>query len=112
MDARADGLSSKSVGLQSWNRWTGACAWLGVVLYAAFLLTAPLAHHHVLCDRSSPAHCPACVADQPGPDVPLLTDFVATELPLLGPVVVRARLAGDAWLPPLTIGRAPPFLSA
>jgi hypothetical protein len=89
-----------------------ACGWLGCALYTVFLLGAPLAHHDLTSHRTKPAHCPACIAAQPGPDVPFRIDVVATELPRLGPVDVCPILAGDTWLPPAMIGRAPPLLSS
>ena len=109
---RKVGSSSQLVGLKSWNRWVRACALACVTLYAAFLIGAPLAHHDFACHRTTPAHCPSCVAAQPGPDVPVSTPVVAAALTPLGIVAVCLRVPARAWSPSATVGRAPPALSS
>ena len=85
-----------------------AGAWLGLALYAIFLLAAPLAHHDFACHQTTPAHCPACVAADSGLDSPLRVSFVAERLPALGTLAVCIPAAGGTWLPSAAAGRAPP----
>jgi len=99
------------VGPHSWNRWARACAWGGVALYAAFVLAAPVLHHHGIWHQTSPTHCQACVASVEGIDVPPVDAVAAAELidagaiPDAGPA--RPSAARVHRLP----GRAPPASS-
>lgn len=100
------------MGLQTWNRWARACAWGAVALYAAFVLAAPVLHHDLACHRTSPSHCPSCVAGVSGPDMPSAASAASTCLIDAGatpgvvfavPAAARIKRAS---------GRAPPSLRA
>jgi len=100
------------VGLQTWNRWARACAWGGIALYAAFVLAAPVLHHDLACHRTTPAHCPSCVASVGGPDIPSAPSAVSSCLIDAGAtpdvvVAVPAAASSDR-----ASGRAPPGLFA
>jgi len=89
-----------------------AGAWLGLALYATFLLAAPLAHHDFACHRTTPAHCPSCVAAHPGLGIPLRVSIVAETLPAPGALAVCIPADGGTWLPSAAAGRAPPVPAA
>ena len=100
------------MGLQNWIRWARACAWGSVALYAAFVLASPLLHHDMACHRTSPTHCPSCVASVAGPDIPSAAAVAPTALIDAGatpdvhtarPIAARTDQAS---------GRAPPILFA
>lgn len=42
--------------------------YLGLAVYALFLLTAPFEHHDLICHLKTPQHCSACTSTQLGAD--------------------------------------------
>jgi len=100
------------VGLQIWNRWARACAWGGIALYAAFVLAAPVLHHDLACHRTSPTHCPSCVASVSGPDMPSAASAASSCLIDAGATPDVTIALPNATQVERASGRAPPSLSA
>lgn len=81
---------------------------LGVILYAAFLLTAPFEHHDLVCHIKTPFHCTSCTSTVLGSDPHTPTVFDGSHLADAGRATPAASLAHGFLLPARTTGRSPP----
>jgi hypothetical protein len=84
---------------------------LGVAVYAVFLVTAPFAHHDLICHLKTPQHCTSCASSQPGsaPHTPALLG--AWHLTDAGRALLAPVVANGIVLAVRTTGRSPPELS-
>jgi hypothetical protein len=92
---------------RSWRRLR--C--LGVTVYAAFLVTAPFAHHDLICHLKTPQHCTSCASSEPGsaPHAPELLG--AWHLTDAGRAVLPPVVANGIVLAVGSTGRSPPEFS-
>ncbi len=84
-------------------------SWIGVALYAAFLVIAPFEHHDLVCHIKNPQHCTACTANQigTGPGSPAIGG--GGHLSDAGRAVSHLSLAEGVLLPRHSTGRSPPL---
>jgi hypothetical protein len=84
---------------------------LGVAVYAVFLVTAPFAHHDLICHLKTPQHCTSCAASQLGsaPHTPALLG--AWHLTDAGRAVLQPVVANGIVLAVGSTGRSPPEFS-
>jgi hypothetical protein len=83
--------------------------WIGVALYAAFLVVAPFEHHDLVCHLKDPQHCTACTASQLGTDPGTPAILGAWHLSDAGRAVPYQPLAEGVLLPHQSTGRSPPL---
>lgn len=83
-------------------------AFMGVALYAIFVMLAPLEHHDLACHLKNPLHCTACTSNLPGSDPQGPQIVGAWSLADAGRAVAVHVLADDALLPVRSTGRSPP----
>jgi hypothetical protein len=80
----------------------------GVVVYAAFLVTAPFEHHDFLCELKTPRHCAACTSSQLGADPHTPAILGGWHLSDAGRTVAFHPVAAGVLLPAPSTGRSPP----
>jgi len=80
-------------------------------VYAVFLVTAPFAHHDLICHLKTPQHCTSCASSQPGsaPHTPELLG--AWHLTDAGRAVLPPVVANGIVLTVRSTGRSPPEFS-
>lgn len=81
-----------------------------LALYALFLVTAPFAHHDLVCHVKTPFHCTSCTSSVVGSDPQLPAGNDACELPDAGRVIVQLSLAQSTLLTVRSTGRSPPLV--
>jgi hypothetical protein len=92
------------------RRWS-RLAVAGALLYAAFAVLAPFAHHDLSCELKTPQHCTACASSLLG------TDANGSALPV-APLADAGRaeaieaVADGVLLAVRSTGRSPPPLSS
>ena len=81
---------------------------IGVTLYAVFLITAQFQHHDLQCELKTPLHCTACTASAVAsdPDTPIVVG--AWSLADAGSAVVTQFIAEGVVLTLRSNGRSPP----
>src|SRR6266849_1570292 len=84
-------------------------SWIGVALYAAFLVVAPFEHHDLVCHLKDPRHCTACTASQLGTDPGTSAVLATSYLSDAGRAVSYQTLAEGVVLPHQSTGRSPPL---
>lgn len=97
-----------AVGTVNLARSPHAGAWLALVLYVAFLGTAPYVHHDFACHQISTSHCASCSASLPGSEAQHGIAVSDTRLPEAGSLTGRCGQKTDTLLAAATTGRAPP----
>ncbi|MBI3491870.1 MAG: hypothetical protein HY047_08835 [Acidobacteria bacterium] len=90
------------------DRRPGAFAFVGVALYAVFLITAPFEHHDLLCELKTPRHCTSCTSSVVGSDPNTTTIVGACHLADAGQIVGTACLPRTLLLAVRSTGRSPP----
>jgi hypothetical protein len=93
------------------DRRPGAFAYIGVALYAFFLITAPFEHHDLACELKTPKHCTSCTSSVLGSDPHTTAVVGAWHLADAGRVVSVHLITDGALLPVRTTGRSPPARS-
>jgi hypothetical protein len=93
------------------NRRPGAFAFVGVAMYAFFLITAQFEHHDLLCELRTPQHCTSCTSSVVGSDPHTTAVVGAWHLADAGRVVSVQLIADGALLSVRTTGRSPPARS-
>jgi hypothetical protein len=83
-------------------------SWIGVALYAAFLVVAPFEHHDLVCHLKDPQHCTACTASHLGTDPGTPAILGAWHLSDAGRAVSYQPRAEGVLLPHQSTGRSPP----
>ncbi len=83
--------------------------YLGVGLYAVFLLTAQFEHHDLICHLKTPQHCTACTSSQPGSDPHTPAVVGAWQLADAGRATAFQPLASGVLLAARSTGRSPPI---
>jgi hypothetical protein len=83
-------------------------AFLGLAIYAVFLVTAPFEHHDLLCHLKTPTHCTACTSSVvgSGPNLPVVAG--AFDLPDAGGTQTPDVVATGFLLAVHSTGRSPP----
>jgi hypothetical protein len=83
-------------------------AFVGVAIYAIFLVTAPFEHHDLLCHLKNPQHCTSCTSSVvgSGPDTPPI--FGASHLADAGIASSTHILPEGILLAAESTGRSPP----
>ncbi|HWF86959.1 MAG TPA: hypothetical protein VG222_19015 [Vicinamibacterales bacterium] len=81
---------------------------IGVALYAVFLVTAPFEHHDLNCELKTPQHCTSCTSSQLGADP--YTPAVCGDCHLAdaGRAVAFVVVSDGVLLQVKTTGRSPP----
>ena len=82
--------------------------WIGVAIYAAFLLVAQFGHHDLACHLKNPQHCTACSASQLGTDPGTPAVHGAWHLSDAGCAASYQPLAEGVLLAHQSNGRSPP----
>jgi hypothetical protein len=93
------------------DRRPGAFAFVGVAMYALFLIIAPFEHHDLLCELKTPQHCTSCTSSVLGSDPQSTAVVGAWHLADAGRVVSVQLITDGALLPVRTTGRSPPARS-
>jgi len=84
-------------------------AFVGVAIYAVFLVVMPFEHHDLDCHLKHPLHCTACSSSLPGSD-PQTTPVVgAWSLTDAGRAEAVEVLTEGTLLPVRSTGRSPPL---
>ena len=83
-------------------------AFVGVAIYAVFLLTAPFEHHDLLCHLKTPNHCTACTSSVVGngPNAPVAIE--SHELSDAGGAFAIDAPVTDFLFASPSTGRSPP----
>jgi hypothetical protein len=89
------------------RRWR-PLTFIGIALYAVFLVVAPFAHHDLMCHLKNPLHCTACTSSLPGSDPQTPVTIGASSLADAGRAVAIHVLADDTLLSVRSTGRSPP----
>jgi hypothetical protein len=84
-------------------------SWIGVALYAAFLVVAPFEHHDLVCHLKDPQHCTACTASPVGTDPGTPAILGGWQLSDAGRAVSYQPVAEGVLLPHRSTGRSPPI---
>jgi hypothetical protein len=84
---------------------------IGVAFYAVFLVTAPFAHHDLICHLKTPQHCTSCASSQLGPDPHTPAILGAGHLTDAGCAVLPPVVANGIVLAVRSTGRSPPDFS-
>jgi len=92
--------------LSDW-RWRPV-AFVGIALYATFLVVAPFEHHDLVCHLKNPIHCTSCSSSLPGSDPNAPDVLGASSLSDAGRAVAIHVLADDTLLSVRSTGRSPP----
>lgn len=94
------------------GRWADRRArilsFVGLAMYAVFLVASPFEHHDLLCEIKTPQHCTACTSSLVGADPNSPTVPGASHLTDAGSAVSIQVLATDALLAVRSTGRSPP----
>ena len=81
---------------------------LGVALYAVFVMTAPFEHHDFDCHLKTPQHCTSCTSSQLGSDPQALATLDTWHLHDAGRAITIQVVAAGVLLPAQSTGRSPP----
>jgi hypothetical protein len=95
---------------QSSRRWR-RFAFVGMALYALFLVTSPFEHHDLQCELRTPLHCTACAASALGSDVQNIAVIGVRHLDDVGSAVTELIVCHGRLLDVRTNGRSPPAFS-
>ena len=90
------------------DRYRGLPRFLGVAIYAVFLVTAPFEHHDLICHIKTPLHCTACASSQIGSDPSTPAILGAGHLADAGRALTVSVTADGILLPVRSTGRSPP----
>lgn len=90
------------------RRRPGAFAFVGVAVYAFFLITAPFEHHDLLCELKTPQHCTSCTSSVVGSDPHTAAVVGAWHLADAGQIVGTAFVPKTLLLAVRSTGRSPP----
>lgn len=94
------------------GRWADRRArilgFVGLALYALFLVASPFEHHDLLCEVKTPRHCTACTSSLVGADPNSAAVAGAWHLADAGSAVSIQVLATDTLLAIRSTGRSPP----
>lgn len=82
--------------------------YIGVALYAVFLITAQFQHHDLQCELKTPLHCTACTASALASDPTAPVTVGAWSLADVGSALVFVPIADDILLTVRSSGRSPP----
>ena len=82
--------------------------YIGVALYAVFLVTVPFQHHDLECELKTPLHCTACTSSVVASDPTALVTVGTWSLADAGSAVVTQPVLDDVLLTVRSIGRSPP----
>src|SRR5262245_61441017 len=93
----------------SGRRRSNRHAFIGVAIYAVFLVTAPFEHHDLLCHLKTPTHCTACTSSVvgSGPSTPVAID--ASALHDAGGALPSDVSAAEFLIAAQSTGRSPPL---
>ena len=89
------------------RRWR-PLAFVGVAIYAVFLVTAPFVHHDLLCELKTPQHCTACTSSVVGSDPCRVAIFGAWSLRDAGRADAFQLVVEGPLLTVRSTGRSPP----
>jgi hypothetical protein len=82
--------------------------YLGVALYAVFLITVPFQHHDLECELKTPMHCTACTSSAVASDPHTPVIVGSWSLADVGSAVVFQSMVDGILRTVPSIGRAPP----
>ena len=85
--------------------------WIGVALYAAFLLVAQFEHHDLVCHLKTPQHCTSCTSSPLGSHAHAPASPGASHLTDAGCVLIFHVAPQSALFAVRTTGRSPPTLA-
>jgi hypothetical protein len=91
------------------RRWR-LLAFLGVSIYAVFLVTVPFEHHDLLCHLKTPQHCTSCSSSLVGSDPDLLAFLATFQLRDAGTASAFQPLPESTLLAVRSTGRSPPTI--
>jgi hypothetical protein len=83
-------------------------AFVGVAIYALFLIASPFEHHDLSCELKTPQHCTSCTSTQLGSDTHVLLAPGAAHLADAGRANAIVVLDEGTLLVVLSTGRSPP----
>jgi hypothetical protein len=89
------------------RRWR-SLRFVGVALYALFLVTAPFEHHDLSCELKTPQHCTSCTASQLGPDPHTPAVIGNDRLADAGRAIAFVVTSAGVLLQVKSTGRSPP----
>jgi hypothetical protein len=89
------------------RRWR-PLAFVGLVIYAVFLVTAPFVHDDLLSELKTPQHCTACTSSVVGSDPYRVAIFGAWSLRDAGRADAFQVVIEGALLTVRSTGRSPP----
>ena len=81
---------------------------LGVALYAVFLVTAPFEHHDLVCHLKTPQHCTSCASSQLSSDPQTPAILGTWHLNDAGRAITIQLVVDGTLLPVRSTGRSPP----
>ena len=84
---------------------------VGIALYALFLVTAPFEHHDFSCELKTPLHCTACTSTSLGSDPHTSDPLGIPRLSDAGASTAEVELAQSAIFAVRSTGRSPPYTS-
>jgi hypothetical protein len=84
---------------------------VGLALYAIFLLTTPFEHHDLTCELKTPLHCTACASTSLGADPATSDPLGLPRLSDAGAPTAQILLAESAVFAVRSTGRSPPSAS-
>lgn len=82
--------------------------YIGVALYAVFLVTAPFQHHDLECELKTPMHCTACTSSAVAADPHTPVVVGSWSLADVGSALVSVPIVDDILLTVRSLGRSPP----
>jgi hypothetical protein len=90
------------------GRLSRILAFVGLAIYAAFLVASPFEHHDLLCELKTPQHCTSCTSSQLGsdPNTPVVPGV--SHLADAGRAVSFQPLPDGTLLAVRSNGRSPP----
>src|SRR5436190_16627370 len=83
-------------------------AYVGMAIYALFLVASPFEHHDLSCELKTPQHCTACTSTQLGSDTHVVLAPGAAQLADAGQATAFVVLDEGTLLTVRTTGRSPP----
>jgi hypothetical protein len=83
-------------------------AFVGVAIYALFLVASPFEHHDLSCELKTPQHCTSCSATQLGSDTQVVLAPGAAQLADAGRAISFVILDEGTLLVIRSTGRSPP----